>query len=98
MKNNNYNYDYRDTLLSYNPNTNKTRNKMTLSEIALIIGKRATQIANGAEPNIEVKPGMTEIEIATEELRQKQTPYIIERTLGSSSILWKIKDLEVNIE
>ena len=44
---------------------------------------------------IEVPSNMTdELEIAEEELRQRKTPFIIERNVGKKKEYWKIEDLE----
>lgn len=87
--------DYREVLLNYDPKKNKTRPIMTQDEIALILGKRATMIQHRARPNIKVKPGMTEKDIAREELKQKKVPFMIQRPIGDSYEIWKIKDLKI---
>lgn len=87
--------DYREVLLNYDPKKNKTRPIMTQDEIALILGKRSTMIQHRAKPNIEVKPGMNEIDIAKEELRQKKVPFLIQRPIGDGYEIWKIKDLKI---
>lgn len=87
--------DYREVLLNYDPKKNKTRPIMTQDEIALILGKRTTMIQYRAKPNIEVKPGMTEKDIAREELRQKKVPFMIQRPIGDGYEIWKIKDLKI---
>jgi DNA-directed RNA polymerases I, II, and III subunit RPABC2 len=93
-----YETDYRDIMTKYNVSKNITRPKMTQYEKALVLGKRATQISSGAKPNITVKVGMTVVEIATEELRQKKVPFIIKRPIGNKFEYWKIKDLIVNLD
>lgn len=93
-----YETDYRDIMMKYDVSKNITRPKMTQYEKALVLGKRATQISSGAKPNITVKVGMTVIEIATEELRQKKVPFIIKRPIGSKFEYWKLKDLIVNLD
>lgn len=87
--------DYREVLLNYDPTKNKTRPIMTQDEIALILGKRATMIQYRAKPNIKVKPGMNEKDIAREELRQKKVPFLIQRPIGDGYEIWKIKDLKI---
>ena len=89
--------DYRSLLLNYDPAKNKTSPDMTKYEKALIIGKRATQIASGAIPLIDVPARMTNaIDIAEEELRQKKTPIIIRRDLGNNKYeFWRIRDMNV---
>jgi DNA-directed RNA polymerases I, II, and III subunit RPABC2 len=93
-----YETDHRDIMTKYNVSKNITRPKMTQYEKALVLGKRATQISSGAKPNITVKVGMTVVEIATEELRQKKVPFIIKRPIGNKFEYWKIKDLIVNLD
>lgn len=93
----NYEHDYRDIMMNYNCSKYITRPKLTQYEKALIIGKRATQISSGAQPNITVKPGMTVKEIAIEELRQKKIPYLIKRPIGNNFEYWKLADLYVNL-
>lgn len=89
--------DYRNLMLNYDPTKNKSAPEMTKYEMALIIGKRATQIAKGAIPLIDVPVRMTKVdEIAEEELRQKKTPIIIQRDLGNGKYeYWKIKDMKL---
>jgi DNA-directed RNA polymerase subunit K/omega len=92
--------DYRMLLMNYNPKKNITRPLMSKYEKALILGKRATMIANGAEPLVDVEEGETDIiKIAEEELNKKLTPFIIERNLGNGKKeLWKIKDMIINLD
>lgn len=92
-----YQDDYRNLLTSYDPAKNKSAPEMTKYELALIIGKRATQLAYGAVPLINVPARMTRVEeIAEEELRQKKTPFIIQRNLGNDKFeYWKVKDMKI---
>lgn len=92
-----YQDDYRNLLTSYDPTKNKSAPEMTKYELALIIGKRATQLAYGAVPLINVPARMTRVEeIAEEELRQKKTPFIIQRNLGNDKFeYWKVKDMKI---
>ena len=87
--------DYRLIMKDYDIHKNKSRPIMTSYEKTLIIGERATQIAYGAEPTITVQPGMTEIDMATEELRQRKCPFIIKRHIGDVVEYWRPEDLEV---
>jgi DNA-directed RNA polymerase subunit K/omega len=87
--------DYREILMKYDYTKNKTLPKITKYERALIIGKRAKQIEDGANPNIKVKPGQGAIEIAEEELRQRVIPLIIKRPNGNTFEYWKPADMEV---
>lgn len=89
--------DYRNLMLNYDPTKNKSAPELTKYELALVVGKRATQIAHGAIPLIDVPARMTKVdEIAEEELRQKKTPFIIRRDLGNGKYeYWKIKDMKM---
>ena len=82
-----YEEDYRQFYLNYNSSKNKTSKVMTKYEKASVLGKRAQQIACGAVPLIEVTPDLTNaVDIAEEELRQKKTPFIIERDTGNGEV------------
>ena len=85
--------DYRTILSSYNPSKNKSRPIITIYERTLLVGKRACQISFGANPLIPVEPGMTEVQIAEEELRQRKMPLIIKRTIGDHTEYWKPADM-----
>lgn len=89
--------DYRNFMINYDPSKNKNAPELTKYELALIIGKRATQIAQGAIPLFDVPARMTKVdEIAEEELRQKKTPFIIRRDLGNGKYeFWKLKDMKM---
>jgi DNA-directed RNA polymerase subunit K/omega len=81
---------------NYNPENNKSSNIMTKYEKTLIIGQRAEQIANGAEPLIDVPDGIYDIvEIARLELNMKASPFIIKRRYGNAYEYYKIEDLEI---
>jgi DNA-directed RNA polymerase I, II, and III subunit RPABC2 len=81
--------------LNYDFTKNKTLPKITKYEKALLIGKRAKQIEEGANPNVKVLPGQSAIAIAEEELRQRKIPLIIKRPLGNTFEYWKPADMEV---
>jgi DNA-directed RNA polymerase subunit K/omega len=87
--------DYREILMKYDYTKNKTLPKITKYERALLVGKRAKQIEDGANPNVKVKPGQSAIEIAEEELRQRKIPLIIKRPNGNTFEYWKPADMEV---
>jgi DNA-directed RNA polymerase I, II, and III subunit RPABC2 len=87
--------DYRNVMLNYDFTKNKTLPKITKYEKALIVGKRAKQIEEGANPNVKVLPGQTSIDIAEEELRQRKIPFIIKRPIGNKFEYWKPIDMEV---
>ena len=90
--------DYRNVLLNYDFTKNRTLPKITKYEKALLIGKRAKQIEEGANPNVKVMPGQSAIEIAEEELRQRKIPLIIKRPLGNTFEYWRPSDMEVNMD
>ncbi len=87
--------DYRVIMKNYDITKNKSRAVMTQYEKTLIIGERATQSAYGAETTIQVVPGMTEIDMAIEELRQRKCPFIIKRYIGDVAEYWRPEDLEI---
>ena len=60
-----------------------------------MVGKRAKQIEEGANPNVKVLPGQSSIEIAEEELRQRKIPLIIKRPIGNTYEYWRPADMEV---
>jgi hypothetical protein len=95
-----YQEDYRQIMLAYDTTQRVTDPMMTVFEKSLIIGKRATAIAYGAEPLIEVPARMVNVvEIAEEELRQKKTPYIVRRDLGNGKYeFWKIRDMIISFD
>ena len=69
---------------------------MSKYERARIIGIRATQIADGAQPLITInKPAISELVIAEMELDANKLPFIIRRPLiTGGSEYWKLADLE----
>ena len=96
---NNDDVDYRNILTNYDFTKNITRARITKYEKALLIGKRAKQLEEGASPNVKVLEGQTSvIEIAEEELRQRVIPLIIRRPNGNSYEYWRPRDMEVNID
>ena len=50
-------------------------------EIARIIGERAKQLSNGAEPTVKFKGNFNPLKVAEQELREGTIPLIIERVL-----------------
>ena len=87
--------DYRYIITNYDFSKNKTLPKITKYEKALLVGKRAKQIEEGANANVKVLPGQTSIDIAEEELRQRKIPFIIKRPVGNKFEYWKPIDMEV---
>ena len=88
--------DYRTLLLNYDISKNKSRPILTSYEKTLIIGKRATQLSFQAQEYIDVKLGMTPIDIAEEELKQKKIPFMLKRSYGNQVDYWKLEDLFIN--
>ena len=81
---------------NYDVTKNVSSQNMTKYEKALIIGQRAEQIANGAEPLIKVPDGVYNVvEIVREELAKKYTPFILKRRVGDHYEYWKIEDLNI---
>ena len=81
------NYDTIKKLNRSKPNLNKY-------EKTKVLGIRAEQIRHGAKPLFNVPSYMTdELDIATEELKQRKIPFIIERKVGNTSEYWKLEDL-----
>jgi len=75
----------------------KTTPVLSRYERARILGERAKQINEGAQPFIEVEPHIIDgYLIAEKELEQKEIPFIIQRPLPSGgSEYWRIRDLEI---
>ena len=93
-----YKNDYREIISTYNPENNESNPHMTIYEATLIIGKRATQIAYGAEPVIDYELTETPEIIAIRELITKKIPFIVKRQLGNKIEYWKIKDMLIDEE
>lgn len=77
----------------------KTVPFMTKFEKAKVIGLRATQLSEGAQPFIKIPNNIiSSYVIATMELEQKKIPFIIKRPIpNGGSEYWKIQDLEIII-
>ena len=69
---------------------------MTKYERARILGERARQLEEGAEPFVKVSPEMMDSYVIAEmELREKAIPFIVERPLPNGGCeYWRIADLE----
>jgi len=91
--------DYTDLYQNYDISKNITTPNMTKYEYTQCLGMRAQQIAMGAEPLIEVTEDLDDVVlIATEELRQRKTPFIIKRKIGENEFeFWKIEDMIIDI-
>jgi DNA-directed RNA polymerase subunit K/omega len=90
--------DFRYIMMNYDYTKNLTMPKITKYERALLIGKRAKQIEEGANPNVKYISGQSVISIAEEELRQRKIPLIIKRPIGNKFEYWKPADMEVNMD
>lgn len=76
---------------NYDASKNKYDPILTKYEKTSIIGIRATQISEGAEPLIDVPEGIEDpIEIATMELKEKKIALIIQR---ENQEYWRVSDL-----
>jgi DNA-directed RNA polymerase subunit K/omega len=75
----------------------KTTPILSRYERARILGERAKQINEGAQPFIEVDEHIIDgYLIAEKELEQKKIPFIIQRPLpNGGSEYWRIRDLEI---
>lgn len=74
----------------------KTLPVLTRFERAKVIGQRATQLNNGAQPFIQVQEDIIDgLVIAEMELKEKAIPFIIVRPLpNGKKEYWKLSDLE----
>jgi len=90
--------DYRTILMNYDFTKNITKPKITKYEKALLVGKRAKQLEEGANPNVKVLAGQSMIDVAEEELRQRLMPFMIKRPIGNLYEYWRLKDMEVNMD
>jgi len=70
---------------------------LTLYEKTKILGLRASQLAQGARPFIDVPDYLTtEYEIAVAELKAKRLPFIIKRPLPNGEFeYWRLTDLMI---
>lgn len=68
---------------------------LTRYEITKILSFRASMLANGADPYIQVPEGVTSTEqIAKLELKAKRLPFLLKRPLPDGTFeFWRIKDL-----
>lgn len=75
----------------------KTYPFLTLYEKTKIIGLRANQLSQGAQPFISVPSHVTDVkDIARLELEQKRIPVIIKRPLPNGSFeYWRLSDLMI---
>jgi len=88
--------DNNDFLKNYHllKQNNVTPNILSKYEKTAVIGIRSTQLSMGATPLIDPPSYLTcVIEIAELELKQKKTPFFIERDLNTKKEYLKIEDM-----
>ena len=87
--------DHTDLYKNYDISKNITDPILNKYDYAKCLGQRATEIALNAPVLIEVTSDLdTPEKIAEEELRQKKTPYIIEKKVGKDKYeYWKLEDM-----
>ena len=73
----------------------RTQPMLTKYEKARVLGVRATQLASGAAPYVQLtKPAISELIVAEMELAENKLPFIIRRPLpNGGSEYWKLQDL-----
>tara|TARA_B110001469_G_C9539043_1_gene267739 strand:+ start:234 stop:578 length:345 start_codon:yes stop_codon:yes gene_type:complete len=81
----------------YDIKKNIKNNKLNKYQYTNVLGIRATQIALGSHPRIEITNDMESAEqVAEEELRQRKTPFFVARKINKNHIdLWRIEDMEI---
>jgi DNA-directed RNA polymerase subunit K/omega len=98
--------DYEETVLeklvireAYPPsgNTRTSYPFLTLYERTKVLSLRASQLAAGAQPFIDVPEYLTDVyEVAKAELEAKRLPYILKRPLPDGEYeYWRIADLMI---
>ena len=89
--------DISDITKLYDIKKNIKNNKMNKYQYTSVLGIRATQIALGSQPKIEITDDMKSAEqVAEEELRQRKTPFFIAKEINKQHIdLWRIEDMEI---
>ena len=90
--------NYSDIYTNYDIKKNISGNNITKYEYTKLLGIRTLQIAMGTEALIEITDDLNSPEkIAEEELRQRKTPYIIERKINDNhSDYWRIEDMVID--
>ena len=91
-----YKYDNNCQCDIINDPNHMTNPLLTKYEKTKVLGLRASQLNNGAEPFIEVDENIIDgYKIAELELKEKKIPFIIQRPLpGGNCEFWKLEDLE----
>ena len=90
--------DHTDIYKNYDISKNITEPILNKYDYAKCLGQRATEIAKNAPVLIEVTNDLdTPVKIAAEEIRQRKTPYIIEKKIGKDKFeYWKLEDMTID--
>lgn len=76
----------------------KTSEIISDFEYARVVGERAQQLQNGAQPLVAVDLHMTEIDIAKHEIKLKQCPLIIRRMYNDRvGEEWSVNEMEIQL-
>tara|TARA_B100000795_G_scaffold261036_1_gene237448 strand:+ start:118 stop:462 length:345 start_codon:yes stop_codon:yes gene_type:complete len=89
--------DVSDISELYDIKKNIKNNKMNKYQYTNVLGIRATQIALGSQPRIQITSDMKSAEqVAEEEIRQRKTPFFVAREINKNHIdLWRVEDMEI---
>ena len=76
------------------PEDRRTSSKMTLFELAAVLGSRAEHLNAGAEPYVDIT-GLTETsEMALREIYEKKCPLSIRRDIGDGRVeIWHVNEM-----
>ena len=73
-----------------------TRPYLTKYEKTKVLSERAQQLSNGSESFLKNPERYSTVtEIALEELRQRQIPFILRRPIANHYEFWKLEDLQI---
>lgn len=76
------------------PDLRETSERMSLFEVARVLGDRARHIDNKARPNIDTKNCTGSLEIAYMELMQRRIPFAIIRKVGQGWVeVWRCREM-----
>ena len=88
--------NYIDIYENYDITNNQSRPVLTKYEYTFMLGKRATQLASGAEPLVDIPEGVDDIyQIAQMEIHQRKIPFMVKRSIGDHFEYWRIEDLQI---
>ena len=90
--------DHTDLYKNYDISKNITDPILNKYDYAKCLGQRATEIALNSPVLIDITSDLdTPEKIAAEELRQRKTPYIIEKKIGNNKFeYWKLEDMTMD--